>query len=209
MCVLSHFSHVQFFVPPWNLRPHQAPLPLGFSRQEYWSGLPFPSPGDLPDKGIKPMSPEVPALQADFFTTEPWGKPLKTYNHLINQVLSSPPWGDVETKAYRRVTNCPRSTRENKRVGIWIHIKIHHFNSMQFELPKDISVPSMHLWNLQGYKYSHQEKGAFSSQPSLSHSEADCFLRWLVHQGGDTPGRLGWLAVSRRFPPWKEVELNK
>ena len=130
MCVLSHFSHVQFFVPPWTLRPPQAPLSLGFSRQEYRSGLPFPSPGDLPDKGIKPMSPEVPALQADFFTTEPWGKPLKTYNHLINQVLSSPPWGDVETKAYRRVTNCPRSTRENERVGIWIHIKIHHFNSM-------------------------------------------------------------------------------
>jgi len=46
---------------------------MGFPRQEYWSGLPFPSPGDLPDPGIEPMSP---ALVGRFFTTEPLGKPL-------------------------------------------------------------------------------------------------------------------------------------
>ena len=46
----------------------QAPLSMGFSRQEYWSGLPFPSPGDLPDPGIEPMSP---VLAGGFFTTEP------------------------------------------------------------------------------------------------------------------------------------------
>ena len=51
---------------------HQAPLWMGFSRQEYWSGLPFPSPGDLPHPGIKPGSP---ALQADDFPTELWRKP--------------------------------------------------------------------------------------------------------------------------------------
>ena len=51
---------------------HQAPLFMGFSRQEYWSGLPFPSPGDLPDPGIKPVSP---ALQVDSSPTELWGKP--------------------------------------------------------------------------------------------------------------------------------------
>ena len=45
--------------------PRQAPLSMGFSRQEYWSGLPFPSPGDLPDPGIEPRSPAAPALQAD------------------------------------------------------------------------------------------------------------------------------------------------
>ena len=50
----------------------QAPLSMGFPRQEYWSGLPFPSPGDLPDPGIKSMSP---ALAGRFFTTEPPGKP--------------------------------------------------------------------------------------------------------------------------------------
>ena len=52
---------------------HQPPLPMGFSRQEYWSGLPFPSPGDLPDPGIEPRSP---TLQADALTSELPGKPL-------------------------------------------------------------------------------------------------------------------------------------
>ena len=64
-------SHVQFFATLWTTAC-QAPLYIGFSRQEYWHGLPFPSPGDLPDSGIKPMSP---ALAGGFFTTEPPGKP--------------------------------------------------------------------------------------------------------------------------------------
>ena len=57
---------------PWTIA-HQAPLPAGFSRQEYWSGLPVASPGDLPDPGIKPVSP---ALQADSLLSEPPGKPI-------------------------------------------------------------------------------------------------------------------------------------
>ena len=55
---------------------HQAPLSMGISRQEYRSGLPLPPTGDLPNPGIKPASPGAPALQADFLTTEPRGKPL-------------------------------------------------------------------------------------------------------------------------------------
>ena len=51
-------SCVRLFVTPWTLAP-QAPLSMGFPRQEYWSGLPIPSPGDLPDPGIKPESPEL------------------------------------------------------------------------------------------------------------------------------------------------------
>ena len=58
---------------PWNVA-HQAPLSMGFFRQEYWSGLPFPPPGDLPDPGIEPMSPMSPASAREFFTTEPPGK---------------------------------------------------------------------------------------------------------------------------------------
>ena len=58
---------------PWTVT-HQAPLSVGFSRQEYWSGLPFPSPGDLLDPGIEPGSP---ALQADYLPSEPPGKPLQ------------------------------------------------------------------------------------------------------------------------------------
>ena len=54
-CVLSHFSCVQLFATPWTIACQ--PLPsMGFSRQECWSGLPFPSPKDLPDPGIKPAS---------------------------------------------------------------------------------------------------------------------------------------------------------
>ena len=61
-------SHVQLFATPWTVA-HQAPLSMGFSRQEYWSGLLCPLPGDLPDPGIEPMSFMSPALAGRFFTT--------------------------------------------------------------------------------------------------------------------------------------------
>ena len=64
-------SHVRLFATPWAVA-YKASLSVGFSRQEYWSALPFPSPGDLPDPGIKPRSP---ALEADTLTSEPPGKP--------------------------------------------------------------------------------------------------------------------------------------
>ena len=59
---------------------HQAPLSMGFFRREYWSGLPFPLPGDLPDPGIKAKSPTSPALADGFFTTESPGKPITNIN---------------------------------------------------------------------------------------------------------------------------------
>ena len=71
LLLLSHFSHVQFFVTPCPVAC-QAPPSMGFSRQEYWIGLPFPTPGDLPDPRIEPGSP---ALQADSSPSEPPGKP--------------------------------------------------------------------------------------------------------------------------------------
>ena len=63
--------------PLWTV-PRQAPLSMEFSRQEYWSGLPFPSPGDLPDPGIKPQSL---ALHADSLLLEPPGKPKTVSRH--------------------------------------------------------------------------------------------------------------------------------
>ena len=65
------FSCVQLFGTPWTVA-YQAPPSMGFSRQEYWSGLPFPSPGDLSNPGIEPRSP---AWQADTLTSDPPGKP--------------------------------------------------------------------------------------------------------------------------------------
>ena len=74
-------SRVLLFVTPWTVAC-QVPLPMGFSKQGYWSGLPFPPPGDLPNPGIKLMSLVSPALAGRFFTTVPCGK-SKPYITLI------------------------------------------------------------------------------------------------------------------------------
>ena len=72
VCVCAQsFSQVQLFVIQWTIAC-QAPMSMGFSRQECWSGLPFPPPGDLPAPGIEPTSP---ALQEDSLPSEPPGKP--------------------------------------------------------------------------------------------------------------------------------------
>ena len=72
-CTLNHFSGVQLFATLWIVAC-QTPLFMGFSRQEYWSGWPFPSPRDLPNQGFEPGSP---ARQADSLPSEPPGKPSK------------------------------------------------------------------------------------------------------------------------------------
>ena len=67
-CMLSHFSCIWIFATPWTVA-YQAPLTMGFSRQEYWSGLLCPPAGDLPESGIKPMSLMSPTLAGRLFTT--------------------------------------------------------------------------------------------------------------------------------------------
>ena len=69
---VKSLSHVRLFTTPWTVA-YQVPLSMGFSRQYYWSGLPFPSPGDLPNTGIEPRSPTV---QANSLPSEPPGKPI-------------------------------------------------------------------------------------------------------------------------------------
>ena len=71
VCVSSCFSHVPLFATP---------VSMGFSRQERWSGLPCPSPGGLPDPGIKPTSLTSPVLAGGFFTTSPTVKPVLGYS---------------------------------------------------------------------------------------------------------------------------------
>ena len=73
-------SCVRLFVTPWTVA-YQGPLSIGFSRQEYWSGLPCPSPGDLPDPGIEPR---FPTLRADALPSEPPGKPIVTWELVKN-----------------------------------------------------------------------------------------------------------------------------
>ena len=79
--MLSHFSCVQPFVTPWTVAC-QAPLSMGFSRQEYWSGLPCPPPGDLPDPGAETGSP---ALQADSLPLSHQVSPIGNKRYLIKQ----------------------------------------------------------------------------------------------------------------------------
>ena len=67
-------SHIQLLAAPWTVAC-QAPLSMGFPRQEYWSGLPFSSPGDITDPGVELLSTVSPALQTDSLPTEPPGKP--------------------------------------------------------------------------------------------------------------------------------------
>ena len=87
LCKACILSRIWVFATPWTVAP-QAHLSMGFSRQEYWSGLPVPPSGDLPDPGIKPMSP---TLAGVFFTTEPPGKPIWATGHFIFSVNKSPP----------------------------------------------------------------------------------------------------------------------
>ena len=76
VCAQS-LSHVHHFVTAWSI-VHQVPLCMGFPRQEYWSGFPFPTPRNLPDREIEPTSPTSPLLAGEFFTAEPPGKPVST-----------------------------------------------------------------------------------------------------------------------------------
>ena len=84
-CVLSCSSCIQLFETQWTVA-HQAPLSMGFSRQEYWMGLQCPPPGDLPDPGIKPKSLVSPTLAGGFFTISAYWKLFLIY---IIQVVSS------------------------------------------------------------------------------------------------------------------------
>ena len=97
VCVLCHFSCVWPFVTLWTIA-RQAPLSMGFSRQEYWSGLPYPPPGYLPDPGMEPATPASPALQADSFPTEPPGKPCKEYMRILIESTQPGTWHTVWIK---------------------------------------------------------------------------------------------------------------
>ena len=81
-------SPIQLFATPWTVA-YQASPSMGFSRQKYWSGLPFPSPGDLPNPGIEPGSI---SLEADALTSEPPGKQRKERKPLSRVQLFATPW---------------------------------------------------------------------------------------------------------------------
>ena len=81
VCVLTSFSGIRLFVTLWAVA-YQAPLSMGFSRQEYCSGLPWSLPGDLPESGIELASLTSPALASGFFTTSTCWEHCKIYDHI-------------------------------------------------------------------------------------------------------------------------------
>ena len=91
LCVhAKSLQSVQLFVTPWTVA-HQAPLSMGFSREEYWSGLPCPPPGDLTDPGIEPVSSMFPALAGSFFTTSAtWEAEQETSEACTLEYVSHP-----------------------------------------------------------------------------------------------------------------------
>ena len=88
MCVLNCFSCVQLFATLWTVA-HQAPLFVGFSRQEYWSGLLFPSPRDLPNPGIEPVSPTLAGVLTGVFltTAPPPRNPINSYTKELKIII--------------------------------------------------------------------------------------------------------------------------
>ena len=93
--MLNHFSHVQVFVTPWTLAG-PAPLSVGFSRQEHWSGLPFPPPRDLPNPGIELPSLMSPALSDGFFiTSATWEALVKDWTDYKKITTACTNWPDL------------------------------------------------------------------------------------------------------------------
>ena len=98
LCWAQLLSRVWCFATPWTAA-HQALLSMGFSRQEYWSGLPCPRPEDLPDPGIEPVPPASPALSGSFSTTEPPGKPLVRGGECFTYFLTLVPISPFQPKS--------------------------------------------------------------------------------------------------------------
>ena len=96
---VKSLSHVRLFATPWTVA-YQAPSSMGFSRQEYWSGVPLPSPGDLPDSGIEPGSPE---FQANTLTSEPPGSYVY---YLVWRIHSNECW-QIHAAAAKSLQSCP------------------------------------------------------------------------------------------------------
>ena len=149
--VLSRFNRVQLSEMPWTVA-HQAPLSMGFSRQEYWSGLPFPSPGDLPDPGIKPESPTAPALQADSLLLSHRGSRTGGRNGKLSGENQKTFWQDFiwrfgNTNEKRLCSYLSRqaldSTLKGKQslcwISEWVSSRLVSFHRRQFTCIQEVS----------------------------------------------------------------------
>ena len=109
MWVLSHFSHVRLSVTPWTV-PHQAPLSMGFCRQDYSSGLPCPPPGDLPNPRTELRSP---ALKADSLSSEPPGNQVVMCGCESWLIKKAECWRIDAFELWRRLLRVPWTARRS------------------------------------------------------------------------------------------------
>ena len=125
--VVSHY-----FATPWTVA-RQAPLSMEFPRQEYWSGSPFLSPGDLPDPGIEPASPASPALAGGFLTTEPSIQNRNKLTDIENRLVIAKGWGGGESTDWKSgISICKLLYRE------WINSRVLLYrigNYIQYPVP--------------------------------------------------------------------------
>ena len=134
------------FVTPWTVA-QEAPLSMGFTRQEYWSGLPFPSPADLPNPGIKPRSP---ALAGRFFIAEPPGKPRVRWGSSKGMIRGQP----------RPRPGC----RMQQSLGV------------ETVIPRDKKIKSARKgpWKLREQETDYNFMPKVRNEPTVSESMADC-----------------------------------
>ena len=138
-CVPSAKAHLALCDPMGCSPP--APPSMGFSRQEYWSGLPLPSPGDPPYQGIKPTSPVSPSFAGGFFITEPPGKPLiRGLSHSRVCLIER---GDSRPGAGAYDMSSDISSRQKERLHQRLHVQIQRSQEstwISFSLPKDRTI---------------------------------------------------------------------
>ena len=148
--MLSHFSHVWLSSTPWTVT-HQTPLHMGFSKQEYWSGLPFPPPRDLPNPGIKPTPLMSPALAGGFFTTSATWEAL---NALISQFSSV-------------AQSCPTlcDPMDHSMTGLPVHRQLPEFTQTHVHWVSDAIQPSHPL--------------SSPSPPALNLSQHQGLFKWV------------------------------
>ena len=175
--VLSRFSSVWLFATPWTIA-HQA-LFIGFTRQEYWSGLPFLSPADLPQPGIKPASPMSPALAGGFFTASATGEAPLTH---IYDCTSSLTFSSVQFSSVQSLSHVPFFATPWTAVckaslsttNSWSLLKCMSIESVT-QPSQPLSSPSPHTFNL-----SHHQ-GLFQ-WVSSSHHVAQVLAFQFQHQ---------------------------
>ena len=158
---------------------------MGFSRQEYWSGLPFPSPRDLPNPGIEPRSP---ALEADTLTSEPPGKPNKTgalFSEEQRSLECCSPWGHKESDTTWWLNNNKCSHRINGTTDYWL--------SMGFPGDSEVKASASNVGDLGSIPGSGSSPGEGNGNP-LQYS---C----LENPMDEEPGRLHSKG-SQRVSDW-------